>query len=144
VTDDRLIELIESWGADPSAFPQAERGAARALLAAHPERFAPAIAEARALDAALARMPDVFPPPALTAALIASAPKPKRAGGALRVPKFAPWAPASGAAALAAGLFMGLMAAPSASADSETDDVQALLEEAIGYDPAALSEGIAE
>jgi hypothetical protein len=62
----------------------------------------------------------------------------------LRVPKFAPWAPASGAAALAAGLFMGLMAAPSASADSETDDVQALLEEAIGYDPAALSEGIAE
>ena len=68
MTEDRLIELIESWGADPSAFPQAERGAARALLAAHPERFATAIAEARALDAALAQMPDVFPPPALTAA----------------------------------------------------------------------------
>jgi len=144
MTEDRLIELIESWGADPSAFPEAERAAARALLAAHPARFAAAMAEARALDAALARMPDVLPSAALTEALVASGPKPKRAGGGFRLPKFAPWAPASGAAALAAGLFMGLMVAPTASADSDTDDVQALLEEAFGYDPAALSEGIVE
>lgn len=144
MTEDRLIELIESWGADPSAFPEAERAAARALLATNPARFAAAIDEARALDAALARMPDILPSAALTEALVASAPKPKRAGGGFRLSKFAPWAPASCAAALAAGLFMGLMVAPTASADSDTDDVQALLEEAIGYDPAALSEGIVE
>ena len=144
MTEDRLIELIEAWGADPDGFPEAERAAAKALLAAHPQRFAAALAEARALDAALARMPDVLPPPALTEALVASAPKPRHAAGGFRVPKFAPWAPASGAAALAAGLFIGLMVAPTASADSESDDVQALLEEAIGYDPAALSEGIIE
>lgn len=144
MTEDRLIELIESWGADPSAFPEAERAQARALLAANPERFAVAIAEARALDAALARMPGILPSPALTEAIIASAPKPKRATGGFGLPKLAPWAPVSGAAALAAGLFMGLMVAPTASADSDTDDVQALLEEAIGYDPAVLSEGIVE
>jgi hypothetical protein len=39
---------------------------------------------------------------------------------------------------------MGIMVAPAASAASDTDDVQALLEQALGYDPAALSEEIAE
>ena len=58
MTEDRLIELIEAWGADPSAFPEAERAAARAMLAAQPARFAAAIAEARALDAALAAFQD--------------------------------------------------------------------------------------
>ncbi len=144
MTEDRLIELIESWGADPDAFPETERAAAKALLAAQPLRFAAILAEARALDAAFAQLPDILPSAALTGALIASAPKPARAGAAWRLPGFAPWAPASGFAALAAGLFMGLMVAPTASAASDTDDVQALLEQALGYDPAALSEEIAQ
>ena len=32
MTEDRLIELIEAWGADLSAFPEAERAAARGEL----------------------------------------------------------------------------------------------------------------
>jgi hypothetical protein len=144
MTEDRLIELIEAWGADPSGFPEAERAAAKVMLAAQPARFAVALAEARALDAALARMPEILPPAALTEALIASAPKARTRTGAVRVPRFAPWAPASGFAALAAGLFMGIMVAPAASASSETDEVETVLEHALGYDPAAFTEGLGE
>ncbi len=144
MTEDRLIELIEAWGADPSAFPEAERAGAKALLAAQPERFAHALGEARALDAAFACMPDIVPSPALTEALITSAPKPKAAAGGFRLPKFAPWAPASGFAALAAGLFMGVMMAPVASASSYTDEVETVLEQALGYDLAALTEELVQ
>jgi hypothetical protein len=144
MTEDRLIELIEAWGADPSAFPEAERAAARAMLAAQPARFAAVIAEARALDAALARLPEILPSAALTEALIASAPKARPAKGGFRVPKFSPWAPASGLAALAAGLFMGVMAAPAASASSDTSEVESVLEHALGYDPAAFTEVLSE
>jgi hypothetical protein len=144
MTEDRLFELIEAWGADPSAYPEAERAAARALLAAEPQRFAQALAEARALDAALARMPEIIPSASLTEVLVASAPKPRRASGGFRLPKFAPWAPASGFAALAAGLFMGVMVAPTASAASETDELATVLEHALGYDPAAFAEELGE
>jgi len=144
MTEDRLIELIEVWGADLSGFPEAERNAAKALLAARPERFAAAIAGARALDAALARIPETLPSPALTEALVASAPKRKAAAGGLRLPKFAPWAPASGFAALAAGLFMGVMVAPGASASSDLEEVESVIEHALGYDPAAFTEELGE
>ena len=53
MTEDRLIELIEAWGADPAGFPEAERAAARALLAANPARFAAALEEAKQGAAAL-------------------------------------------------------------------------------------------
>jgi hypothetical protein len=144
MTEDRLIELIEAWGADPSAFPEVERAAARAMLAAQPARFAAVIAEVRALDAALARLPEILPSAALTEALIASAPRARPATGGFRVPKFFPWAPASGLAALAAGLFMGVMVAPAASASSDTSEVESVLEHALGYDPAAFTEVLSE
>jgi hypothetical protein len=144
MTDERLMELIETWGADPAAYPEAERAAALARMREAPERFAGAVAAARALDAALAGLPEVLPPPALTAALMASAPKRRAAKSAFGLPRFSPWAPAGGAAALASGLFMGLFIAPVANATSETDDVEALLEQALGYDPAALAEEVGE
>lgn len=144
MTEDRLIELIEAWGADPDGFPEAERAAAKAMLAANPARFAAALEEARALDLALNRMPEILPSRDLTEALIASAPKPRRAGAFFGLPKFSPWAPASGFAALTAGLFMGIMVAPAASAASETDEVESVLEHALGYDPAAFTEELGE
>lgn len=144
MTEDRLIELIEAWGADPAGFPEAERAAAQALLTANPARFAAALEEARALDQALERLPEILPSRELTAALIASAPKPRRASGVFGLRKFSPWAPASGFAALAAGLFMGIMVAPAASAASETDEVETVLEHALGYDPAAFTEELGE
>lgn len=144
MTEDRLIELIEAWGADPSGFPEADRTAAKALLAARPERFAAAISGARALDAALARMPEILPSAALTEALIASAPKARPVTGSLRLPKFAPWAPASGFAALAAGLIMGVMVAPAASAANDAEEVEAVIEHALGYDLAVFTEELGE
>jgi hypothetical protein len=144
MTEDRLIELIEAWGADPACFPEAEQAEARALLAARPERFASARKAAHALDAALAGLPEIRPSPALTEALIASAPKQPSARGGFRFPKFAPWAPAGGFAALAAGLFMGVMVAPVASAASDTTEVETVLEHALGFDPAAFTEELGE
>ena len=79
MTEDRLIELIDIWGADPDAYPEAERAGAKAMLAAQPLRFAAALADARALDAAFAQLPDIRPSAALVEALIASAPKPAAA-----------------------------------------------------------------
>ena len=144
MTDDRLMELIEAWGADPDGFPEAERAAAKGLLAAHPARFAAALEEARALDLALSGMPEILPSRDLTEALIASAPKPRRAAGKPLFSWRSPWAPASGFAALATGLFMGVMMAPSASAASETEEVETMLEHVLGYDPAAYTEDLGE
>lgn len=144
MTEDRLIELIETWGADPAAFPEADRAAARAMLAAQPARFAAALADASALDAAFAALPMATPSAALTGALIASAPKPRPAAGGFSLPKLKPWAPASGFAALAAGLFMGVMIAPAASAANDTEEAALVLEHALGFDPAAFTEELGE
>jgi hypothetical protein len=89
-------------------------------------------------------MPEILPSAALTERLVASAPRPKAATGGVRLPKFAPWAPASGFAALAAGLFMGVMVAPAASASSDTSEVESVIEHALGYDPAAFTEELGE
>ncbi len=144
MTEERLIELIEAWGADPAGFPEAERAAARALLAANPSRFAAPLEEARALDLVLKRLPEILPSQQLTEALIASAPRPRRVRAASGLPGVSAWAPASGFAALAAGLFMGVMIAPAASAASDVDEVEAVLEHVLGYDPAAFTEELGE
>jgi hypothetical protein len=51
---DRFTHLIDAYGADFSRWPQAEREVAAKFAAAHAEAIAAALAEARALDAALA------------------------------------------------------------------------------------------
>ncbi|MFN4025342.1 MAG: hypothetical protein ACK4MQ_10945 [Hyphomonas sp.] len=139
MTDTRLIELIEVWGADPASWPAEERASARALLAAHPDRFSDALEAARGLDILLGALPEVLPSPALTAAIIASAPRPANAYGLPRWFSFkAPWFPASGFAAAALGLFMGLTIAPAAIAEDDLDaEVEALVMSALGFDPAA-------
>ncbi|KCZ98901.1 hypothetical protein HPO_08374 [Hyphomonas polymorpha PS728] len=139
MTDDRLIELIEIWGAEPASWPEAERAAGQALLRAHPERFAGALAEARALGLMLGALPEPDMPRALTEAIVAAAPRPKAARG--NIQKWfglkTPWAPASGFAAAALGLFMGLTVAPVASADDDmTVEVQELVVSALGFDTA--------
>ncbi len=135
--DDRLIELIEIWGAEPSSWPSAERPSAEALLRAHPDRFAETLAQAQALDLMLGALPEPEMPRALSEAIIASAPRPivRRRGLQSWFGLKAPWAPASGFAAAALGLFMGLTVAPVASADDEmTAEVQELVVSALGFD----------
>lgn len=139
MTDTRLMSLIESWGADPASWPAEERAAAEALLAAHPGRFASVLEQARQLDMALEALPEVTPSPALMEAIIASAPRRSKPFGLPRwLSPRAPWLPASGLAAAALGLVMGLTVAPAAIAEDDLDaEVEALVLSALGFDPAA-------
>ena len=142
MTDNRLIELIEIWGADPASWPEAERAAGEILLRANPERFAGALAEARALDLMLEALPEPAMPRALSEAIVAAAPRPKAARKDAQrwFGLKTPWAPASGFAAVALGLFMGLTVAPVASADDEmTVEVQELVVSALGFDTATYA-----
>lgn len=141
MTDTRLIELIEVWGADPASWPADERAAAEALLAAHPDRFAGALEAAHRLDSLLGALPEIAPSPALTEAIIASAPRPAKPFGLPRWLGFkAPWFPAGGFAAAALGLAVGLTVAPAASAANDLDaEVEELVISALGFDPAVYS-----
>lgn len=142
MTDARLFELIETWGSDPAGWPDGERASGKAHLLAYPERFAAAIAHARELDLMLGALPEPEMPAGLADAIVSSAPAPRRATGGL--PRWfgirAPWAPASGLAAAALGLFMGLTVAPAASADDEVAvEVQELVVSALGFDAASYA-----
>ena len=109
ISDARILELIGAYGADPAAFPEAERADAARRMAEMPAVFAAALEEARLLDDVLGRMPDVTVSPALREALVSSAPKaktaPVRSGTGLR--RFLPgWLPAGAVASLAMGLLI--------------------------------------
>lgn len=53
MTAERFLELVQAWGADRRRWPEAERVAAEAFAAAHPELAARALAEADRIDALL-------------------------------------------------------------------------------------------
>lgn len=132
MTSDRLIALIDAWGADIQAFPEAERAPARALIAASNGAFDEAIAQARALDALFLTTEEIVPSSTLTDALIASAPKAKRAP-VKRFDFSSLWPFAGATAALALGLSFGLIMPTSASTSTAaTDQVDQLVETAFG------------
>ena len=74
MTNARVFELIEAYGPEPAAWPEAERVAARELLQSAPDVFAEALEDARALDAALAALPEPRIPAGLAERIAASAP----------------------------------------------------------------------
>lgn len=53
MTQERFLEILEAYGADPARWPEAEREAAQAYADAHPELVAQAIETERQLDALL-------------------------------------------------------------------------------------------
>lgn len=62
MTEDRVLELIEAYGADPIRWPENERAAAQSLLATTDDpRLRVALAEAQSLDdmLALATVPEI-------------------------------------------------------------------------------------
>ena len=61
-TDERIFALIDAYGADPDAFPEAERDLARRRMAEAPALFASALKEAALLDGVLDGLPDVDVP----------------------------------------------------------------------------------
>ena len=79
---DRLEVLAEAYGADLSRWPAHERAFAESLIAADPAARA-VLEDAAALDALLDASPRIVPSAALTALVLASAPKPKASRGHL-------------------------------------------------------------
>lgn len=138
ITTERVFELIETYGAEPGAWPEDERDAGVALLASEPETFATALDEARALDALLMSEALPEPSPALADAILAAAPvaPPERKGvlsslGAMIFPQGARWP----AGAALASLMMGLVGGYAyASTGAGYDQVEDAYYAAFGYD----------
>lgn len=139
MTVERFADLAEIHGGDIARWPEANREAARAALAADPEALGPILAEAAHLDLLLDLAPAGAVDAALLGRLIAAAPRP---ASAVRR-----WAAGLGAAlglacAACAGVVVGLAVgddqpmAPQAETVIATD-FTADLSEAL-QEPAAL------
>lgn len=75
ITADRVLDLIAAYGAERGGWPEEEREAATAFIAAQPDLFSDALSQARMLDAALAAEIAPEPGPALADKILSSAPK---------------------------------------------------------------------
>jgi len=113
MTPDRLLTLIDAYGADPLSWPEDERASAVALLDAEPERFAAALADARALDVSFAAAPPIDSPPGLASRIIASAPQPSELAQTSLLDRLKSWLLPDGqvwpAAVTAASMLIGVM-----------------------------------
>ncbi|MBO9545666.1 hypothetical protein [Caulobacter sp.] len=99
---ERFEDLAEIYGGEIARWPEGQREAARALLAANPERLSPVLASAAQLDRLLDLAPAQSVDAALLGRLIAAAPQ---ATGAARR-----WIAGLGAAlGLSAAAFAGVL-----------------------------------
>lgn len=78
MTQERFLEILEAYGADPARWPEAEREAAQAYADAHPDLVAQAIETERQLDALLGPA-EAQVSPLLEARILRHAPKPRPA-----------------------------------------------------------------
>lgn len=142
MNDERLLELIATYGAAPMAWPEAEREAALAHLDAHPARFEAALAEARALDHAFASEALPEPPAGLAGRIMASAPAEasvSRLRPVARLKEFVfpnglRWPAGAAVAALVMGLFAGVATAPATAENGYRTDGEQVVYAALGYD----------
>ncbi|MCF6328740.1 MAG: hypothetical protein L3J02_02935 [Henriciella sp.] len=138
-TVERVLDLIEAYGADPGAWPDGERDAAQAVIDAQPETFAAALSDARAVDAALTRETVPEPASALAAAILKHAPTAPGAQtsglGWLRdiiFPQGARWPATAALASLIMGIAGGY--AYAATGPLPYDQADAAYYAAFGYD----------
>ncbi len=113
----RAREILAAYGADPARWPEAEREAARAAIAASPALTIAQEAERRA-DGLLRLVPDASPSAAFLGRALASAPKPGRRFG------LSPWMLAGATAAV-------LVVAVSASWQIQRDAMMRDADEAV-------------
>ncbi|MEQ8442891.1 MAG: hypothetical protein RIM33_15350 [Alphaproteobacteria bacterium] len=124
VTEDRLIEILDAYGADPLAWPERERYDAQRLAADPSPRLAAALDDAAALDQLLSRASVPEMSDAAIARLVADA-KPGQFAKVGRL--FSQlsgwtgpiWQPAG---ALACALFLGIGVGVAEPDFTETDD----------------------
>ena len=114
---ERLHELADAYGADLRRWPASERAFAESLIAADPSLKA-VLDQAAALDALLDAAPRPVPSAALTARILAAAPRAKsRLGKAI-------WYLGAGwAAAACAGVVAGVGLTTHLTADARADAV---------------------
>lgn len=129
----RFKALTEAYGGDLARWPEAERDAAAAFLAEHPEEAASTLADAAALDQLLASAGGAEASPSLEEAILASAPIAEPAASPQPVPR---WAGIAAAFALMVGAGAGWIAAPGADPYADLVSAQAFgaLESADGLD----------
>lgn len=133
---ERFAAIVAAYGADPGRWPERERHAAQAYARAHADECAALLAEARALDAALAAAPAHQPSDLLTARVMAA----HRAGlraGLIHGPRRAALALA---ACAAMGVLIGFGGARLAPVASPSDGAEEMLAAVFGggEDPFAL------
>ncbi|VXA99284.1 hypothetical protein [Brevundimonas sp. G8] len=116
---ERLHELAGAYGADLRRWPASERAFAESLLAADPSLKA-VLDEAATLDALLNAVPAPVPSAALTARILAAAPKRKARG---RLGKAVWYLGAGWAAAACAGVVAGVGLTTHLTADARADAV---------------------
>jgi hypothetical protein len=138
MTAERFKTLLEAYGADVGRWPQAERLSAHDYAQTAPEAVA-LLAEARAIDALLAKLPAPEPRPALMTSILAQIhrrPARQRGAGAALTglldalwPRAAAWKPASVfVSALVLGVILGgdlFGTAETVTASSSSEDVLA-------------------
>ncbi|RIJ20408.1 hypothetical protein D1224_14890 [Henriciella barbarensis] len=141
MTDARVLQLLQAYGAWPMAWPEHEREAAEAHLAAYPERFADALADARLLDSAFEAEPMPEPDPSLAARILADAPQPRTSRDSLGtrlsrilMPNGRRWPAGAALASLGMGLFAGYTASASSVPVSYETEAEAVVYAALGYD----------
>lgn len=137
MSDDRVLELIEAYGADPDLWPEDERAAARARLDASPDLFADALASAREIDAMICEADMALPSDALMERLLADIPQAVPAGAnwlervrGLIAPPGQIWPIGAALASLVLGAMIGLNV--SAPVTATLDEDEAIVYAALG------------
>ncbi|MEZ5945939.1 MAG: hypothetical protein R3C13_08215 [Hyphomonas sp.] len=137
ISDERIFEMIEAFGADVRAFPEVEQEAARRRMTEAPGVFASALEAARSLDSMLAGLPEPSISSALREGILAAAPRDRtqaagRWGLLSRLPN---WLPAGAFASLAMGLVIGVnVSLPAAVATASVEDADSVMYAAFGFD----------
>jgi ferric-dicitrate binding protein FerR (iron transport regulator) len=109
MTRERFAGLAEAYGGEIARWPQDEREAAAALVAADPDFTRPTLAAASDLDEALAQWPAPPMRAALRETVLAAAPRPRRPAWAARVALGAGLAGACASGLAVGALFLGAM-----------------------------------
>ena len=138
MTPERVLDLIEAFGAETVAWPEDERPAAEALIAAQPDLFLSALDAARAVDALLMEEIVPEPSPMLADPILAAAPSaspvqnsPLQALVRFIFPQGARWP----AGAALASLMMGLVGGYAyASTGAGYDQADSAYYTAFGFD----------
>lgn len=138
ISVERVLELIAAYGAHSSGWPEAEKEAAMMLVAAQPDDFAVALADAQLIDYALEHEMIELPSAQFTEQLLKGAPTSAVSESgffsglkAALFPKGTRWPAGAALASLAMGLVGGYAYAATGTAYDEADQA---FYTAFGYD----------